>query len=442
MSKVAAKFRLPHLTLIQKIGAGYAAMAFFTMAALAFSSLSLYSINKTARDIATRDLPVISALIKLRASLLTGEGFAGKYAILQDPAFIKLYRQREKESLSNLAVLEAGGSPPAESAELKRLFHDYQTASEQLFDGRTLSTERLRSAAARAVDAVDVLYDRRQQMLQASLSQANYQQEAAIRWTVLISCTGFLLAIGVAPVVTYRTFGAIRKLQMATHRIAEGDFDYDPQIPPGDEISELAGDFTRMAARLKELEKKSLDASPLTRLPGNLAIEQVLEERLKSGRQFAFCYADLDNFKPFSDQYGYAKGSELLRVTGDLILATVQAQCGPEGFVGHVGGDDFVMVVPMEQAAPVCEAVLRNFDAEVVKHFSPEHLQAGGIEGYDRYGVHRFFPITTISIAVIICGGDEYSSAVQIARAAAKVKDSAKERPGSSYLISRQHEVL
>ena len=196
-----------------------------------------------------------------------------------------------------------------------------------------------------------------------------------------------------------------------------------------------------MAARLKELERLNLDASPLTRLPGNAAIERVLEERLQGGAPFAFCYADLDNFKPFSDNYGYARGSELLRITGDLISAAVKAQGGADGFVGHVGGDDFVMVVPVDRAAPVCEALIESFDAEAIKHFRAEDRQAGGIEGCDRYGVQRFFPITTISIAVVVCGATEFASAVEIAKAVSLVKDSVKEMTGSSYRICRQGEL-
>jgi len=415
-------------------------MALFTTAALVYSSLSLYALNRTARGIANNDLPIISSLIKLRTSLLAQESYAGKYAILKDPTFIGLFHQREKESLANLGVIEQLDRAK-DSATLKRLYTDYLLASVGLFSGQTSRADQFRSASLRLLNAVDACYVKRQNLLQAELQSANYQQDSTIRWTIVISCTGFLLAIGVAPFVTYRTFRAIRKLQRATHRIAEGDFDYDPQIPPGDEISDLARDFTRMAARLKVLEQNSLDASPLTRLPGNIAIERVLDQRLKSGASFAFCYADLDNFKPFSDHYGYAKGSELLRVTGDLICATVKAQGDPGSFVGHVGGDDFVMVLSTDKAAAICEAVINAFDTEVPTHFSPEDLERGGIEGCDRYGVHRFFPITTISIAVIICGGDEFATAVDIARASAQVKDSVKETPGSSYLISRQKQV-
>jgi GGDEF domain-containing protein len=438
--KTASIFRFSDWSLIQKIGAGYAAMALFTMAALFFSSLNLYAVDRSMRQIAGNDLPVISALIKLRTSLLAHESFAGKYAILKDPTFIELFRQRERESVALLALLEKTDSA-AELAELKRLYANYQRASDKLFTGKSRNTAELRSSALRLLNVVDDLYVKRQHRLQKVLEQAKQQQESTFRWTIVISCAGFLLALGVAPLITYRTFTAIKKLQRATHRIAAGDFDYDPQIPGGDEISDLARDFTKMATRLKELERMNLDASPLTRLPGNFAIERVLVERLKQGTSFAFCYVDLDNFKPFGDHYGYAKGSELLRVTGDLIATTVKLHGGDDGFVGHIGGDDFVMVVSADRAEPLCQALIESFDAEVVKHFSPEDLEAGGIEGCDRYGVQRFFPLTTISIAVIICGGDQYASPVDISRTAALIKDAVKEMQGSSYLISPQRET-
>lgn len=439
-TKKSSRINLSGLSLIQKISAGYAAMALFTAVALVFSSYNIYRSTNITRSIANNELPVISALIELRTSLLSQESFAGKYAILRDPAFIDLFHQRQAEALGSLAVL-AKGKPTPDLKQLNGLYYTYQAAAEELFSGRTRNTGPLRSSALKLLNAVDASYLKRKDMLKVVLNRADEQQKRTIWWTVAISCTGFLLAIGVAPFVTYRTFGAIRELQSATHRIAAGDFDYNPKVSSGDEISELARDFTRMAARLKVLEQMSLDASPLTRLPGNFAIERVLEQRLQSGDPFAFCYADLDNFKPYGDHYGYAKGSEMLRLTGDLIQAAVKAHGGRDGFVGHVGGDDFVMVIPAERVSAVCEAVIDSFSAEVVKHYSPEDLKVGGIEGCDRYGVQRFFPLITISIAVIICGRDQYSSAVEIARAAAKVKDSAKEKPGSKYLIGAPGKV-
>jgi len=424
--------RFSKLSLILKIGAGYAAMAVFTIAALAFSSFHLYAINTTARGIANIELPAISALIKLRSSLLAQESFAGKFAILKDPTFIELFRQREKESMANLAVLERP-EPAGDLAELKRLYRGYHTAAEQLFAWRSGNTAELRSSALRLRAALDAFYFKRQEMLQAVLKRADDQQKSTIRWAIAISCSGLLLTIWIAPFVTYRIFGALGKLQKATHRIAGGDFNYDPQVPAEAEISDLASDFNQMAARLQELEQMNLDTIALTRLPGNLAIERVLDERLKSGAPFAFCSANLDNFKPFGAHYGYAKGSELLRVTGYLIHAAVREHGGAKDFAGHVGGDDFVMVVSADKVAAVCEAVIKSFDAEVIGHFSAEDRKAGGIERCDRHGVQRFFPVTTISISVINCSADQYASAVEIARAAADVKDYLKKTPGSCW---------
>ena len=427
--------RFSRFPLALKIGTGYALMAVFTMAALLFLSFNLYAINRTAHQIANIDLPVISALIKMRESLLAQESFAGKYAILKDPAFREIFGQHKAEFNKNLVVLESSDSA-RDLAALKLLYRDYQSASDQLFAGKPGKTVELRAKALELLSAVDSFHLQRQERLQAVLKRSDQRQKSTIRWAIVIFCSGLMLAVWLAPFVTYRFFAALRKLQTATHRVAAGDFDCELQIPAEEEISELAVDFTQMATRLKELEQIYLDARPLTRLPGNSAIEQILDQRLKSGAPFAFCHAELHNFRPFGDHYGYAKGSDLLRVTGYLIYAAVKEHDGAEGFVGHVGGDHFVMVVSTERAAPVCEAVIKEFDAEVINHFTPEDQQAGGIERFDHHGGRSFFPLTTISIAVLNCGGDRYASAVEIARAAALAKDSLQELPGSSWIAA------
>lgn len=428
--------RAVRFTLLQKLVIGYAALAVFILAALLFSAGGLYSLNNTARDIATNHLPAINALTGLRNSLIAQEGYAGKYAILRSSEFHDLFMKREKESREILAALERTGAS-AEVAGLKNLYGEYTREAERLFAGGG-DPAGLKSVAARIFVALDGVYMSRQRNLQESLAAANRQERISLAWTMGLSITGLLLAMAIAIAFTYRTFSAVRKLQRATQRIAEGDFAHDPQIPPGDELGELAEDFARMAARLKELEQMSLDASPLTRLPGNIAIERVIEKRLLAGERFALCYADMDNFKSFTDTYGYVKGSELIRLTGEIIYETVKAHAGHDPFVGHIGGDDFVMVLSADDVVNVCEAVIREFDAEVVKHYSSEDLARGGIEGPDRYGVQRFFPIMTISIAVIINEAGEFSTSVELATTAAEIKDYAKEKPGSNYLISHR----
>lgn len=433
----ASPHRGMRFSLLQKLFIGYAALAFFATAALLFAAGGIYYLNRAARDIATIHMPAFSAIPRLRNSILAQESYAGKYAILKSLEFKELFSKREREFLQITAALEASETA-ATLAPLQNLYSNYRAAAATLFATGSGGTARLRETALRILDELDRLYLLRQNELQATLAEANRQERFAVRWTFILTMTGFILALVIAVFFTYRAFTAIRKLQRATQRIAAGDFDYDPQIPAGDEIGDLAADFTRMAARLKDLERICLDASPLTRLPGNIAIEREINRRLHEGNRFALCYADLDNFKPFTDNYGYIKGSELIRLTGEIIYEVVRNHAGSDAFVGHVGGDDFVAVISADTAEGVCNNIIKRFAAEVVRHYTPEDLARGGIEGKDRYGVHRFFPIMTISIAVIINDSGEFATAAEIARSAAEIKDYAKEKPGSNYVISKR----
>ena len=434
-SAVPSGERPVRFTLLQKLIVGYSALALLILAALFFSAGGLYSLNITAQDIANKHLPAINSLTDLRNSLIAQEGYAGKYAIFRSSEFRNLFQQSEAEFLEKLAVLEKSGRS-ADLALLKSHYEEYRATAARLFAGSEQGTRELRRQAAIIFTELDQFYNALQRDLQAMLENANLQERFSIALTMGFSLAGLLLAMIIAVTFTYRTFTAVGKLRQATQRIAEGDFEYDPKIPAGDEIGALAEDFARMAVRLKELEQMSLDASPLTRLPGNIAIERVLNRRLHDEVPFALCYADLDNFKAFTDNYGYVKGSELIRLTGEIIYEAVKADGGADAFVGHIGGDDFVMILSADNVVPVCEAAIKAFDAEVVRHYTAADLARGGIEGADRYGVHRFFPVMTVSIAVIINDAGEFSTATEIAKAASEIKDYAKEKAGSNYLIS------
>jgi len=425
------------LTLVQKLVTGYAAIALFTMAALVFSVMGLYSLNTTARDIAKNDLVFINSTIKLRESLLAQQRAAVKGALLDSHEFRELYRKRADEFQHLLLILTTSQGPE----DIKPVIASYvtfQSAADKLLGGDRNSTETLNAATEQVIQAIDACANFRQLQLSNKLEAADKKQTNTVQWTLILSFTGFLLAIIVATLVTYKISKAFTQLKKATHRIAEGEFDYDPQIPAGDEIGELARDFVKMAGRLKQSEQMCLDASPLTRLPGNIAIERVLTRRLHGPEPFAVCYADLDNLKAYNDHYGYIRASDLIKATGEIIHDAVRDNAGEDAFVGHVGGDDFVMVVTVEEAAGVCEAVIERFGKAIVDYYDAEDLARGAIAAVDRYGVPRVFPIMTISIAVVICGKGEYESAVDIARAAAEMKDYVKGQPGSNYLMNRR----
>ncbi|HEX8960933.1 MAG TPA: diguanylate cyclase [Geobacteraceae bacterium] len=425
------------ITLIQKLVASYAAISFFSLAALAISYSGLYSLNKIARDIVTNDFALINAANGLRESVLAQQSYAAKFVILKGAEFRDLYLQRETESEEILRKLKGRKHPPLLD-DISVSYRDFQNTAHRLFQGDPEAPRVLKPAAEKVVDLLDKALAERQLLLGKKLESAEERERSTIGWTLLLSLAGFLLAVGTAALLVYRISTAVAKLKRATHRIAAGEFDFDPDIPPGDEVGDLAQDFTRMAKRLKELEQISLDASPLTRLPGNIAIEQMIERKLEEGKPFAVCYADLDNFKAYNDRYGYIKGSEMIKTTGEIIYDTVSALDSQDAFVGHVGGDDFVMAVLPEKAAQVCESVIDKFDRTIPAFYSPEDRAAGAIEGADRYGVHRRFPLMTISIAVVICQKGAYDSAVSIAKAAAEMKDNLKGKAGSNYSFNRR----
>lgn len=425
------------ITLLHKLVASYAAISLFTLAALVISYAGLYSLNNTVRDIVTNDFVLINSANRLRESLLAQQSYAAKFAILKGPEFSELYLGREAEFLEILGRLQKTGRQ--QSLDGIALAHrDFRETAHRLFQGGEADIPALKSAADKVTAVIEKTLSDQQKLLDRKLDAAKQREKSTIRWTLLISLTGFLLALSVAALLIYSISTAVRKLKGATHRIAAGDFDFDPDIPAGDEVGELADDFTRMASRLKELEQISLDASPLTRLPGNIAIEQVLEEKLAELKPFAVCYADLDNFKAYNDRYGYIQGSELIKKTGEIIYEVVNDCDDQNAFVGHVGGDDFVMVVDPDRAVEICAAVIEKFDRVIPEFYTPEDRADGAIEGADRYGVHRRFPIMTISIAILICQKGAYDSAVSIANAAAQMKNNLKGKAGSNYSINRR----
>lgn len=404
------------------------------MAALVFAVLGLYSLNRTARDIVETDIFVINATNKLREAMLAQERYAGKYIILKSPEFRDLYNQKETEFTKTLGDLGRKNNDEL-FRKLVASYQLYQREIERLLTVDTGTELPAKKEADTVIGIIENIYASRQKLLNEKLKDADRREAATVRLTLILSFAGFLLALSVAILFIHNLSTSIIKLKKGMRRIAEGDFDYDPLIPTGDEIGDLAEDFTRMGRKLKDLEQMSLDASPLTRLPGNIAIERVLNRRLASDEPFAVCYADLDNFKAYNDRYGYIKASEVIKLTGEIIDGAVGDNAGRDSFVGHVGGDDFVMVVPAGSAAAVCEAVIDRFNAFIVEHYSPEDLTKGAIEGVDRYGVERTFPIMTISIAVLVCRKNDYPSATEIARTAASMKDRLKGAEGSNYLI-------
>lgn len=174
-------------------------------------------------------------------------------------------------------------------------------------------------------------------------------------------------------------------------------------------------------------------ANPLTNLPGNIPISQHIDRLLRSTSTFAAAYFDLDHFKPFNDQYGYWRGDDMIHLAARSILAHTDRQ---RDFVGHVGGDDFVVLFQTADWARRCEAIVQTFNAHALELFDEADRQAGGIMAEDRFGTQRFHPCTTICAGVVLASGARFHAAEDVASAAAAAKRSAKHHGRAVHVLS------
>jgi GGDEF domain-containing protein len=253
-----------------------------------------------------------------------------------------------------------------------------------------------------------------------------------------LSLGGFLCGLVGMVFAAHQAARIVERIRQATRHL--GDVVLD-EMSPSEFLTASDGldrEIQEMMLKIKDSQLRYLDASPLTRLPGNLAIEQVLMGKMDRGEKFALCYVDLDDFKAYNDKYGYAKGSDVIKMTGEVIYRAKDQHADKQDFVGHIGGDDFVLVTSPDKVEKVCQSIIGDFDRLITNYYHPEDRARGYIEGPDRYGVMRRFQIMSISIAVVSDVRRSFRSPVEIAKVATEIKDYVKTLPGSNYLVDRR----
>ncbi len=176
-------------------------------------------------------------------------------------------------------------------------------------------------------------------------------------------------------------------------------------------------------------------ANPLTQLPGNVPINEHIERLLGSRTRFWVCYCDLDHFKPFNDVYGYRKGDDVIELTGTILASHVDAN---RDFVGHIGGDDFMILFQSEDWETRCRDILASFEQAVKAFFSHEDREQGGYLSEDRQGRKTFYPLISLSLGVIRAEPGQFYSHHDIAATAAGAKKQAKKVHGNSLFIDRR----
>lgn len=200
-------------------------------------------------------------------------------------------------------------------------------------------------------------------------------------------------------------------------------------------------DIEELLARVGTILRRSrqnLEANPLTRLPGNAAIESRIEQAIEKNSPFAVLYVDLNNFKAYNDAYGFDAGDKVLLATAGILLSVLRRDGSAEDFLGHIGGDDFILLTLPENAAVLCEKIIAAFDASAPSFYNKEDRTAGYILAIDRKGEAQRFPLLSIAIGVVGNEKRKLSSLGQVSQIGSELKKYAKQSPGSRYVVDRR----
>lgn len=195
--------------------------------------------------------------------------------------------------------------------------------------------------------------------------------------------------------------------------------------------------LARVRAALRRLrEMRSL--SPLTGLPGTVLIEEEIRRHLVDGAPFALLYADLDHFKALNDAKGWDVGNQLIQATANLLDDAATRFAGSDGFIGHIGGDDFIALVPAPIAEEAASWICERFDKDARRFYEPDELERGSIETIDRRGERVTYPIVTISIGVVSTATRSFSHFGEVVAVATEMKMAAKGLDGSAFAVDRR----
>ena len=247
-----------------------------------------------------------------------------------------------------------------------------------------------------------------------------------------------------------RPYDALRRIKADSYTgvvpcvvlVSEEDSAFESAFQAGaDEVIRDSTSRDEASARLTAMLRRSdrdLVVHPSTRLPGAVEIEGEIARRLGAGRTFATCYADLDHFKEFNDRYSYYEGDRVIRILAKILHDVVKGVCREDGFVGHIGGDDFIFIIPVDEVSEVCGEIIEVFDALVPYQYSEQDRRAGYFFGKDRRGQLHRVPLMTVSIGVVTNDRRHFTHAAQVSELATEMKSYAKTLPGSVYSVDRR----
>jgi GGDEF domain-containing protein/CHASE3 domain sensor protein len=435
------------LKIARKLMLGYSVLLVLLVGISVYALVNLNRLNEINSSILHTDLPVINTSEKMIDVILAQELYAQRYLILKTSDVLKLFWDKEKEfkQLTNeIRALPGHKAYPVDQiVNLHTEYHyilsealgwidDPASPIAKAFEKNIKAQQEKIIAVIKNMEA-NALRDQNEKTgLTATIGRVAFKASA------VLCGLGLLFSLIAAMVITQNISGAIKKLKHATGMISEGKFDHRPDIRNKDELGDLAQAFITMAKRLKQLEEMYLDTSPLTRLPGGIAIENVMNKRIAAKASIAFCLMDIDNFKAYNDHYGYAKGNDVIQATAGIINEAVAKYGTEEDFIGHIGGDDYVLITTPDLYPRICQAVIDTFDKTIPGFYDKEDRQRGHIVGENRQGQEVKFPLATLSIAVVTNIKRKFKNHIQYGELAAEMKGHAKTISGSTLMVDQR----
>ncbi len=428
------------LNIASKLMLGFIPLVVILVLISTFALFNLNRLNNISNSILNTDVVVIAASEKMIDAIWSQELYARRYLILKNKDLLELFRERDKVFKQHVvkikAVPEDRHFPIDKIDSLHNEYNDILIQGLANLDNpSSLRAKKIEKEIKKKQDTIIALIKGMEAEAIRDQNEKTSKTSAigtiALRTSVILCVFGILLSVTAALLITRNISGAIKKLKLATQMISKGEFEFTPDIRNKDELGDLSEAFIAMAKRLKQLEEMSLDTSPLTRLPGGVSIEKTMQERISSGDLIAFCLFDIDNFKSYNDHYGYAKGNELIKATAKIIVDAVSELGTADDYIGHIGGDDFVIITKPDLYDRICNAVIDSFDKTVPVFYDSEIRKRGYIFAEDRQGKQVTFPLASISIAVVTNTKREFINYIQFGEIAAEMKEYAKSFSGS-----------
>ncbi|MGH2436949.1 MAG: diguanylate cyclase domain-containing protein [bacterium] len=250
-----------------------------------------------------------------------------------------------------------------------------------------------------------------------------------------------LLATGVLTLVllwslTLVVVRPITRYARVSQDLARGDFSIEIPEQGPDEIGQLGRALAKTRDSMRELSRLWKDQDPLTGLPGTQAIQRELRRRMESGEGFVTLYVDLDGFKAFNDRYGFERGDELILFTACLLAEALATYGGPQDFLGHASGDDFVLILDPRKAELAARAAIQRFEAGVLDFIDEEDRERGLISGKDGQGGQGQLPLASLTIVGVPVAA-RHANILKIGEAASELRTQAKRQPGSKFVMER-----